>query len=203
MFSTLPQNHRTMTEEEIRKTLAIITVAWPDKPLFTDAESMLEVANLWAAMFSDVADGQLMKAASALVATAKFRPSIAELRKEALRGRLLDLTSGEAWSEVIAAIGRYGARRTPEWSSPVVKLAVQSIGGWSALCRSLNMTADRARFLDYYTNIVDGAKHEVLAGRGKSVDDVCQARLPEERREKRDRLGGGVSIAALLPKDDS
>jgi hypothetical protein len=186
-----------LTENEVRHVLALVSVAWPDRQLFSDDDELDEVSSLWLGMLSDIADGDLIVAAHALISTKERRPSIAEFRAEAMRAKVSGLTAGEAWAEVVRATGSVGARRIPRWSSSAVALAVQSIGGWTPICRSQNMTADRARFLDNYDKIVSGARHEVLAGRASSVELLLAERVESSKRNI-SRLGGGASLASLL-----
>lgn len=75
-----------------------------------------------------------------------------------VRGRafdLLDRESGvssawDAWAEVTKRFGTHGHSRLPEFSHPLIKRAVDGVGGWRELCMSTNAVADRARFVQAY-----------------------------------------------------
>jgi hypothetical protein len=95
-----------------------------------------------------------------------FAPSVGEIRGAVaeLRSFAANVPSSfQAWQEVQQQIlingGDYG---NPEWSSPLVEEAVRRMG-WRNLRMSEDQTADRARFLQCYEQIVERAtKNEMI-----------------------------------------
>lgn len=99
----------------------------------------------------------LLKAAilDRLATDTAWAPSPGQLRGAAFRmieDERGDPSAGEAWGEVMAAVGRYGYIRKPTFSDPLITRCVEAVGGWQLLCRSPieAMTATRARFLQSY-----------------------------------------------------
>jgi hypothetical protein len=98
-----------------------------------------------------------------------FAPSIGEIRGAVAELRSFAANvppSFQAWQEVQQQIlingGDYGK---PEWSSPLVAEAVRRMG-WRNLRMSEDQTADRARFLQCYEQVVERAtKQEMLLPR--------------------------------------
>jgi len=84
------------------------------------------------------------------VATAKWFPSIAEIRASA--AAILDSApdATEAWAIVMREVNRVGRTGKPDLQHERVKNAVQAIGGWYELCQSEMMQADRAAFFRAY-----------------------------------------------------
>jgi hypothetical protein len=77
-------------------------------------------------------------------------PSVGQIRSCAFD--LLDRESGvptawDAWAEVTKRFGTHGHASLPEFSHPLIKSAVDGVGGWRELCMSTNAIADRARFV--------------------------------------------------------
>ena len=91
-----------------------------------------------------------------------FAPSIGEIRgavSSLRRAAMNTHDSYSAWQEVlqqIAAVGSYG---TPSFSSPLIARTVRNLG-WRNLCLSENQTADRARFVDAYEQLLERASRE-------------------------------------------
>lgn len=92
-----------------------------------------------------------------------FAPSIGEIRGAV--GELRKVTGGvpssfQAWQEVVTQLrdngGDFG---NPVWSHPLVERAVRTMG-WRELRMSENQTADRARFLQCYEQLVSRAERD-------------------------------------------
>jgi hypothetical protein len=83
---------------------------------------------------------------------------VAELRSFAAKVP----SSFQAWKEVQQQIlingGDYG---NPEWSNPLVEEAVRRMG-WRNLRMSEDQTADRARFLQCYEQVVEHATRQEM-----------------------------------------
>ncbi len=121
---------------------------------------------MYFAALSDLTIEQVNSAANRWARTGKFFPKPAELREFAIE--TLELTAGEAWVEVreqmdrvCGAIGVY-----PVFSSPVIEVAVQSLGGlntiWMAGIDQEGMY--RAHFLKCFEAIRQRDNKDLLLG---------------------------------------
>jgi hypothetical protein len=104
----------------------------------------------------DIDEPLLDRAALHLGSTNTFFPAASELRAAAFE--LVDAASGipdaySAWGEVMKSFGPFGRYRVPEWTHPLIKEAVDAIGGYMMLCDSENGVADRARFVTAYEQL--------------------------------------------------
>lgn len=135
------------TENEILKALTVLASAYPRYEL-PDA-----TIKIYQRLLADL-DFDLLKAATLQCATTNtFFPSVAEIRAAAVE--LKAMAEGipsdiEAWSQVIEQIRKVGSRDVPEFSHPLVAQVVKQMG-WINLCMSENQVADRARFLEAYS----------------------------------------------------
>lgn len=89
-------------------------------------------------MLKDIPAATLSKAVKQLIYTAKFLPSIAEIRAVAVdttkvENGTKEPDADEAWGEVQRAIMACGYTNVPKFSSPVVADAVKSLG-WKDIC---------------------------------------------------------------------
>jgi hypothetical protein len=66
---------------------------------------------------------------------------------------------GEGWSDVLAAVSRYGYYREPAFGDPLVARCVTALG-WKNLCTSENAIADRARFIELYDRLAAQERRE-------------------------------------------
>jgi hypothetical protein len=92
-------------------------------------------------------------------------PSAGQIRAAAFRlveEERGDKSGGEAWGEVMAAVGKYGYVRTPEFSDPLIGDCVSAVGGWLVLCTSPIDTihTTRARFIQSYEILQDRQKRQ-------------------------------------------
>jgi hypothetical protein len=125
-------------------------------------------ANTYRTYFLILGDlpGSLLEAAGAqLMRRSKWFPTAAEVADVAfdLVNEAEGVTSAnDAWAEVTRRIRKGGfyeqrngwyTSRPPssdDWSTPLVQLAIDGIGGWHDLRMSENRAADRARFIEAY-----------------------------------------------------
>ena len=168
-----------MNELEFGKALAVLEDAYPRYTLEP------RVVRTYYAILGDL-DSDLLKAATLQIASEArpFFPAPGEIRQCAFD--LVDRQAGiptawDAWAEVSKRFGTHGHARLPEFSHPLIKSAVDGVGGWRELCMSTNAVADRARFAQAY---------ETLAKRGRA-----QARMLPEVHEVVKRLAAGRGAA--------
>ena len=138
-----------MDELEFGKALAVLEDAYPRYTLEP------RVVRTWYAILGDL-DADLLKAAVLQIASENrpFLPAPGEVRQCAFN--LVDQQSGvptawDAWAEVTRRFGTHSDDRSlPDFSHPLIRQAVDAVGGWRVLCMSTNAVADRARFVQAY-----------------------------------------------------
>lgn len=131
-------------------TLAIgIKSAYPASKILEDNASM----DFWYTMLKDIPYEIAENAVMEHISTNIYPPNIAEIRKLCMdRCKKPILSFDEAWGVVQKAISQYG------WHHPKaafemmdeLTLSVVKNLGWSRLCQSENITADRANFREAY-----------------------------------------------------
>ena len=176
---------------EFMKILAALAALYPYfklKPVTIDA---------YYAILGDL-DENLLEAATLQIGSEgrRFFPVAGELRQCAfdLLDRQADVpTAWDAWAEVCKRIGDTGYDRKwiPEFSHPLIKRAVDAVGGWLVLCMSENGVADRARFAQAY---------ETLAKRER-----IKSRILPEVREAVERLAAesGADMRRLTEPEET
>jgi len=149
-------------QKDIAQVIGVLSAAFPNfKPTELTAEIYFQT-------LADIPADELKAAVLHCVGQSgrAFAPSIGEIRGAVaeLRSFAANVPSSyQAWEEVQRQIvengGDYGK---PEWSSPLVEEAVKRLG-WRTLRMSEDATADRARFLQCYEQLVERAtKQEMI-----------------------------------------
>jgi hypothetical protein len=158
-----------------------------------DTKSLDAMVDAYAALLADLDYARCNAAVRVLLQSKNWIPAVADIRKVVLeleRGPVRP--SGEAWGEVLKAIGRYGAWRTPgvdfQFSDPEVARCVNALG-WKVLCLSEDQTADRARFIELYG---------VVATQERREQQVPLLAMARETRERGELASAGDLVAGLL-----
>ncbi len=138
--------------------LAIMTALGAFYPNFQLKEETLIA---YRSVLDDLPSEILRAAALQIGATSKWFPAASELRATAWE--LIEREHGvpsapDAWAEVTDAMWRIGIYHQPKFSHDLVQRAVDAIGGWTNLCMSEQATADRARFFESYSILLDRAR---------------------------------------------
>lgn len=148
-----------MERHEADEIVAMLVGAFPDAKWSDETQSIYAQALVEHPF--DAAKRAIMR----LVASLKFRPSIAEVlsacvdvQHGAKRGGL------EAWADICAAIRKYGQYRTPKLDDDKARRAMEMIGGWRYVCLSENEMSDRARFVEAYDALADRERVDVASG---------------------------------------
>lgn len=149
-----------MTKIEVAKLVAIVLGAWPSAHVTSKTSTVYESA------LADLEYVTAQLAIDRLIKTARFLPSIAEIREMELEVRMgPQRLGGEAWGDVVAAIRRIGAYHPPPiFEDPCVAECVRLMS-WRALCLGENEAADRARFVELYNGLQKRARLDAAAGR--------------------------------------
>lgn len=166
-----------MTKTEIAKLLAIATANWPNM----QERDMTPTAAVWEMMLSDMTYETAQRALVKVMTTAKFFPTIAEIREAAMATSGNQLPSAEeAWNEVESEIRRVGSYGEPKFSNAVITKAVDSLGGWVRLCRSEEPPGvERAHFVRFYTSF---AARENERQNCATLLEQLQARIDQRKQ---------------------
>jgi hypothetical protein len=149
------------SEIDIAQIIGILSAAFPN---FKPSELTPEV---YYQTLGDIPTDELKAAVLHCIGESgrAFAPSVGEIRGAVaeLRSFAINVPSSfQAWQEVQKQIlengGDFG---NPEWSNPLVEEAVRRMG-WRNLRMSEDQTADRARFLQCYEQLVERATKEEM-----------------------------------------
>lgn len=176
-----------MTKPEVAKLVAVIIAAFPKSGLDENSSAVYE------RMLVDLDWPAANAAVERLLATAKFPPTIAEIRESALTLHAGEVRpGGGAWGEVLRAIGRYGRNRVPgtdfQFTDPVTADCVRALS-WRELCDSENQAADRARFVELYAQLAAQHRRSQLS---ESLPAMQRFRELQGRSEPRQLKSGDV-----------
>lgn len=182
-----------MNTLEAKKLIAVLIAAFPGKA--TDA-----TVQIYERMLGDLEYVAANAAVERLLATAKFLPTIAEIREATLTVHAGEIRPGaEAWGEVLRAIARYGRNRTPgddfQFSDPVTAECVAALK-WRELCDSENQVADRARFVELYDKLAAQNRRAQLS---ESLPALQRFRALQAQQHERLIEGEAKPIGKLLP----
>jgi hypothetical protein len=144
-----------------------------------------DIAGMMVAYTAGLQDLEFELVRSALdrvVRSSQWLPTIAELRSAA--GVLVhgvQKTGAEAWGSVLRAVGEKGSHRTPgvdfTFNDPITRRVVTALG-WVNLCKSEDLTPDRARFIDAYEQIAKNERVEAKASPGLASKAFSPEDLP-------------------------
>ncbi|NLI74758.1 MAG: hypothetical protein GX369_08360 [Euryarchaeota archaeon] len=141
-----------MTKKEVGQLLVLAVSNYPhmqDKDLRT-------TARLWQEILSDMPFELAKNALLKVLVTAKYWPTVAEIREAALALQNPGMISpAEAWSQANAALDKYGYYRADEGMGSLpteVQKTIRACGGWGAICTSENIDTVRAQFLRMFAD---------------------------------------------------
>ena len=139
-----------MTKKEVGKLIALAVANFPNM----QDKDLSMTAVLWEEMFADMPYELTKNALIKVLVTAKFWPSVAEIREAALALQNPDMiTPAEAWSQANAALDRYGYYRADEGMRslpPAIQKTLRALGGFSEVCITENIDTVRAQFMRMY-----------------------------------------------------
>lgn len=131
-----------MTIDETAMLLDALAAAFPR------SEMSGETAQVYVRFLADLDFDRGATAVATHIAEGKWFPTISELRARAFADRN-GPDPDQAWGEVLLAVARYGAYRSPTFSHPAITAAVGSLT-WREICASDNAPALRAHFAKTY-----------------------------------------------------
>ncbi len=151
-----------MTKKEIGKLIALAVSNFPNM----QDKDLSMTAVLWEEMFSDMPYEFAKNALIKVLVTAKFWPTVAEIREAAVSLQNPNMiTPAEAWSQANAALDKYGYYRADEGMavlSPAIKKTIRALGGFESICTTENIETVRAQFLRMYDAFAKSEKENAL-----------------------------------------
>lgn len=162
--------------------IEIIAATYPNAKGFNDPQSCAKTAKVWAMLLEDLYPYLVTQAVKKHCMTARFAPTVAEIRESAanITNPALEETAAEAWGNVAKAIRRFGWYREEDALASLnekTRATVKSIG-WKSICESEEPEIIRAQFRKAF---------ETMAARAKD-----QAMIPETFKKTLKELGGDV-----------
>lgn len=150
-----------MTQAETAKLVAVLMAAYPSN------RATPQTSQIYERMLADLDYPEANAAVERLLATAKWMPTVAEIRETALAITVGERKpGGEAWGAVLRAISGMGYMRQPGkdfvFSDPTTARCV-ALMGWERLCSSENEVADRARFTELYDQLATQERRKQLS----------------------------------------
>lgn len=140
-----------MNKKEFSKIAAAINTYYPREKPFPNNEA----AQLWFEEFKDYSYEDVVCGLRRHVNTSKWCPTIAELKEAIVSNVAGERDWGESWNECLNAISKYGQYREAEAlanMTPITRLVVTRIG-YKELCRSEDITLDRANYRKIYAQV--------------------------------------------------
>lgn len=151
---------------------------------FPQREVPVETMALYARQLADIDEASVVDAVFRLIRTAKFFPTVAEIRESAVAGGPTEGLAESAWAEVQREVRRVGFNQgqhlrvfrggefvepeAPRFSSPVTTAAVESMT-WRLICHG-EQGEVRSQFLWTWKNLAAG-----MVKRGQVTDGGTMA----------------------------
>ena len=146
-----------MTKEQTMMLLGIISELYPR---FIKAPTAMTI-DIWHDMLGDLDFELAQVAVKKHTATSTFPPTVAEIRAAAVYVSGAQIPSeGEAWSNVMSAIRRYGFYRQLDALASLDDMTRKSVKaiGWGVLCTTEDIMATRAHFFKIYASLAARAQ---------------------------------------------
>ena len=191
------------TKAQTIQLLNLINEAFPNnKYRITDS-----LVNLWEACLGHYDMVALETATYQVLARSKFPPTIADINNELKALISAGLPSeGEAWEQVDYAkdLGRI---KYPykDWTladkyvAPIVRKAVELMGGWEAVDRSNNLDIFRSQFVKFYRELKDRTIDDqmmapAMRDRVKQLGHEAQRSLTGSTAERSDERVAAITL---------
>ena len=161
------------------KGMTLLKASFPQSKIEI-TEQTLEV---WQQALDDLTDEMFEIAVLHLIRSAKFYPTIAEIRETAFSLCTTEhsKTGDEAWEEVMQEISKTGAWGEPHFQDEITARAVRNLG-WKEICGMDISQLDivRAQFRNLYNNLKERVKKSDSL---KSINPEFHALLNEKVRK--------------------
>lgn len=149
-----------MTDEQAAYLVALAVANFPN----LQEKDLRPTVELWLRMLGDLPYQVVEKALVKVLATAKFFPTVAEIREAA--SELMQpegMLPGEAWGLVLEAVKRYGSYRQQEALASLPEDVATTVKymGWQEICLSEQPEVVRAQFMRIYEQVAARKREEV------------------------------------------
>ena len=138
-----------MTRSEFATFAAALKTYYPRENILPNQQAM----DLWYMQIGDISYNIAETVLNKWVGTEKWSPTIADIRENAAKIRYGEFPGwSEGWESVMKAVRNFGRDRPAEAfmsMSEITRKAVKRIG-YTNICNSENLTADRANFRMMY-----------------------------------------------------
>lgn len=178
-----------MTEPEAAQIMATLLAAYPVETRNISEREIGAIVGVYRRGLEDLDADHVARAVDVVTKTCERLPSIAKIRQtvvEIQHGHRRP--GGDAWGDVVAAIKRHGANKTPgvdfHLADPLTATAVDRMG-WRELCLSTNQAADRARFIELYDEYAHGVRVIAQATTGATHPALPAAPVARDGGERR------------------
>lgn len=179
-----------MTKDEFKDLFRMVLAGWPAQRTKLSEVDVDQMSKLYAAGLGDLEFNVAYSALVRLVHTAKFLPTVAEIREAAgvvMYGH--QITGITAWGEVTNAIKSKGSYRRPGTKAEVeqgaadfvienpITLRIIRTLSWQDLCAGDHdtMVSNRARFADEYDKIAGQERENMQASYGFKEQPTLRA----------------------------
>ncbi len=149
-----------MKPSEVSQLVMMLMAAFPASKTSDSTSAVYEQ------MLLDLDETLARRAVTRIIATAKWLPTIAEIRAASTELRLGPVRDGgEGWKDAMAAVryvGRYGV---PKVRDPLVREALRLWGSWQSFCDSPeDDPGGRARFIELYDALARRQRDTEVSG---------------------------------------
>jgi len=172
---------------ELEEAIKLVGWAVSNFPTMQERD-MRPTAQLWYNMLSDIPYEIAEKALMKVLTTAKYFPTVAEIREAIVEiVEPKTMSAAEAWGEVEKKIRWYGYYRGAEAlenMSPQVAKVVRYIG-WREICLSEEPAVIRAQFMKMYQQVAEREQKERLLPQGlrDDIKRIADARTLNQLEE--------------------
>jgi hypothetical protein len=191
-----------MKKSEAAEIVMMLLASYPA------AKTVEKTSEIYETMLADLDYAAARRAATRLIATSKWLPTIAEIRESVTaitRGPVR--LGGEAWQDAMAEVRRVGRYEKPRFSDPLVAETLRLWGSWQGFCDSPeDDPGGRARFIELYEQLAARARADVVSGialpRAVGAPELVRAR-PQATRPQPVPVLAVLTPEPLAPRPPS
>lgn len=168
-----------MTTQQVQQIFRAVLSGWPTQRQKMTSDDIRGMAALYTAGLIDLDYAVADAAIARCVRTEEWMPTVAKIRAACVIVTHGERATGaEAWGEVVAMMRKHGWNHAPgidfQFKDVITDRIVRAFG-WSDLCHAEGAahTADRARFIEAYDQMVESERTTAAATPG-----IAQPSLP-------------------------
>ena len=168
-----------MTKEEFANGMAFMSNIF-------SKDMTAEQVGVWYTFFENDSFADFQKAVRKLAVSAKFFPSIAELKEVMAEDAVGMLTADQAWDKVLYAVRKYGvwqADKAMKSLPDAVRLTVNHLGGFKRICESEELEWTRKDFMKIYDTNKNREQMNYTTGTLVTLADVVEKKKQLEAKD--------------------